>query len=113
MKMIVAVIQPEKLDEVRQALIDTGISRVTVTRVTGHGRQEDIDLYRGQEVVPDLLTKVRLEVALNDAFVEPAIEAICKAAKNNGGKIGDGKIFVLPLEKVVRIRTGETGGDAV
>ena len=113
MKMIVAVIKPEKLDAVRQALIDADISRVTVSRVTGHGRQENIDLYRGQEVTPDLITKVRLEIAVNDDFVDPAIDAICKAARENSGSIGDGKIFVMPLEHVVRIRTREYGGAAV
>ncbi|WP_432797491.1 P-II family nitrogen regulator [Poriferisphaera sp. WC338] len=113
MKMIVAVIKPEKLDAVRQALVDADISRVTVSRVTGHGRQEDIDLYRGQEVTPDLITKVRIEVAVNDVFVQPAIDAICNAARENGGNIGDGKIFVMPLEQCIRIRTGECGGDAI
>lgn len=114
MKLIIAIIQPEKLEEVRQALIDRDISRVTVSRVTGHGQQQDIDLYRGQEITPDLLPKTRIEVAVNDAFVEPAIDAIIQAARHSeSGKIGDGKIFVLPLEQCIRIRTGERGGEAI
>jgi len=113
MKLVIAIIQPEKLEEVRQALVDADISRVTISRCTGHGRQADIDLYRGQEITPDLMTKVRLEIAVNDEFLQPAIDAICKAAKHSDGSIGDGKIFVLPLEEVVRIRTGESGSEAV
>ena len=114
MKLIIAIIQPEQLDAVRQALIDCDISRVTVSRVTGHGQQQDIDLYRGQEITPDLLPKTRLEVAVNDAFVEPAIDAIIQAArKDEQGNIGDGKIFVLPLDQCIRIRTGERGGEAI
>ncbi|MAX24898.1 MAG: transcriptional regulator [Phycisphaeraceae bacterium] len=114
MKLIIAIIQPEKLDEVRQALVDRDISRVTVSRVTGHGQQQDIDLYRGQEITPDLLPKTRIEVAVNDAFVEPAIDAIIQAARDSdSGKIGDGKIFVVPLEQCIRIRTGERGGEAI
>ena len=113
MKLVIAIIQPEKLEEVRQALVDADISRVTISRCTGHGRQEDIDLYRGQEITPDLMPKVRLEIACNDQFVQPAIDAICKAAKNSEGAIGDGKIFVQPLEQVIRIRTQETGSEAI
>ena len=114
MKLIIAIIQPEKLDEVRQALVDRDISRVTVSRVTGHGQQQDIDLYRGQEITPDLLPKTRIEVAVNDAFVEPAIDAIIQAARDSDSvKIGDGKIFVSDIEQAIRIRTGETGDEAV
>ena len=113
MKLIVAIIQPDKLDEVHQALIKAEIFRVTVSRVTGHGQQEDPELYRGEEVTPSLIPKVRLEIAVNEAFVEPTINAIISAAKHGDGVIGDGKIFVLPLEQVVRIRTGERGGDAI
>ena len=114
MKLIVAIIQPDKFEEVHQALIDKEIFRITVGRVTGHGRQEDIDLYRGQEVTPDLIPKVRIEIAVNDDFVQPTIDAILKSARSNGGgKIGDGKIFVTPLEECVRIRTGESGGEAI
>ena len=113
MKLIVAIIQPDKLDEVHQALIAAEIFRITVSRVTGHGRQEDPELYRGEEVAPSLIPKVRLEIAVNDAFVEPTIEAILAGARHGDGVIGDGKIFVLPLEQVIRIRTGERGGDAI
>lgn len=113
MKLIIAIIQPDKLDEVHQALIAAEIFRVTVSRVTGHGQQEDPELYRGEEVVPSLLPKVRLEIAVNDAFVEPTIEVILRAAKHGGGVIGDGKIFILPLEETIRIRTGERGGSAI
>ena len=113
MKLIVAIIPPDKLDEVHQALIDAEIFRITVSRVTGHGQQEDPELYRGEEVAPSLIPKVRLEIAVNEAFVEPTIEAILRGAKHGGGLIGDGKIFVLPLDEVIRIRTGERGGEAI
>jgi nitrogen regulatory protein P-II 1 len=113
MKLIVAIIQPDKVDEVHQALIDAEIFRITVSRVTGHGRQEDPELYRGEEVAPSLIPKVRLEIAVNDAFVEPTVEAILSSARHGEGAIGDGKIFILPLEQVIRIRTGERGGDAI
>jgi nitrogen regulatory protein P-II 1 len=113
MKLIVAIIQPDKLDEVHQALIAAEIFRITVSRVTGHGQQEDPELYRGEEVVPNLIPKVRLEIAVNEAFVEPTIEAILAGARHGDGAIGDGKILVLPLEQVIRIRTGERGGEAI
>ncbi|MFN8624344.1 MAG: P-II family nitrogen regulator [Chloroflexota bacterium] len=113
MKLIVAIIQPDKLDEVHQALIAAEIFRITVSRVTGHGQQEDPELYRGEEVVPGLIPKVRLEIAVNEAFVEPTVNAILSAAKHGDGVIGDGKIFIMPLEEVIRIRTGERGGEAI
>jgi nitrogen regulatory protein P-II 1 len=113
MKMIVAIIQPDKLEEVHQALMGEEINRITVSRVTGHGQARDTELYRGQEIVPNLIPKVRIEIAVNDAFVEPTIRAILKGARHGTGEIGDGKIFVMPLEDVVRIRTGERGGDAI
>lgn len=113
MKLIVAIIQPDKLDEVHQSLINAEIFRITVSRVTGHGQQEDQEIYRGSEVVPGLIPKVRLEIAVNDAFVEPTIDAIMSAARHGDGAIGDGKIFVMPLEEVIRIRTGERGGTAI
>ncbi len=113
MKLIIAIIQPDKLDEVHQALIAAEIFRVTVSRVTGHGQQEDPELYRGEEVAPSLIPKVRLEIAVNDAFVEATIDAILGAAKHGQGSIGDGKIFILPLEETIRIRTGERGGSAI
>lgn len=114
MKLLTAIIQPDRLDEVREALIAAEITRITVSRCTGHGRAEDSELYRGQKVVPNLISKVRLDIALNDDFLEPAIEAILKSAKTGAdGKIGDGKIFVTELIECVRIRTSERGGTAI
>ena len=114
MKLIIAIIQPDKLDEVHQALIAAEIFRVTVSRVTGHGQQEDPELYRGEEVAPSLIPKVRLEIAVNDAFVEPTVNAIIQGGRSGEkGEIGDGKIFVLPLDDCIRIRTGERGGEAI
>lgn len=112
MKQISAVIKPFKLDEVREALADVGVSGLTVTEVKGFGRQKGhTELYRGAEYVVDFLPKVKVEVVVADDLVDQAIEAIQKAART--GKIGDGKIFVIPVEQVVRIRTGETGEAAV
>jgi len=112
MKLITAIIKPFKLDDVREALSDIGVQGITVTEVKGFGRQKGhTELYRGAEYVVDFLPKMKIEVALDDALVERATEAISKAA--NTGKIGDGKIFVFPLEQVIRIRTGETGQDAL
>lgn len=112
MKKIEAVIKPFKLDEVREALSEVGITGLTVTEVKGFGRQKGhTELYRGAEYVVDFLPKIKIEIVLPDAVVEQAVEAIIKAART--GKIGDGKIFVSPVEQVVRIRTGETGDDAV
>lgn len=113
MKLIIAIIQPDKLDEVHHALVGAEIFRITVSRCTGHGQAEDPDLYRGQEVKPSLLPKVRIEIAVNDSFVKPTVDAILSAAKHGGGAIGDGKIFILPLEDCIRIRTGERGGSAI
>ena len=112
MKLITAVIKPFKLDEVREALGEIGVSGVTVTEVKGFGRQKGhTELYRGAESVVDFLPKVKVEVALNDDTVETAVEAITKAAAT--GKIGDGKIFISQLDDAIRIRTGETGSDAI
>ena len=112
MKLITAIIKPFKLDDVREALSDIGVQGITVTEVKGFGRQKGhTELYRGAEYVVDFLPKMKIEVALDDNLVERATEAITKAA--NTGKIGDGKIFVFPLEQVIRIRTGETGQDAL
>ncbi len=112
MKLITAIIKPFKLDEVREALADIGVTGLTVTEVKGFGRQKGhTELYRGAEYVVDFLPKVKVEAAVPDALVERAIEAITKAART--GKIGDGKIFVCPVEQVVRIRTGETGESAI
>jgi nitrogen regulatory protein P-II 1 len=112
MKKIEAIIKPFKLDEVREALSEVGVTGLTVTEVKGFGRQKGhTELYRGAEYVVDFLPKVKVEMILGDAMVERAIEAIVKAART--GKIGDGKIFVTPVEQVVRIRTGESGEAAV
>ncbi|MBD2857921.1 P-II family nitrogen regulator [Spongiibacter sp. KMU-158] len=112
MKLITAIIKPFKLDDVREALSDIGIQGITVTEVKGFGRQKGhTELYRGAEYVVDFLPKVKIEVAVADGNVDPTIEAISKSA--NTGKIGDGKIFVSSLEQVVRIRTGETGEEAI
>ncbi|SFN95255.1 nitrogen regulatory protein P-II family [Formivibrio citricus] len=112
MKKIEAIIKPFKLDEVREALSDIGITGMTVTEVKGFGRQKGhTELYRGAEYVVDFLPKAKLEVIVSDDRVEAAIEAIVKAAHT--GKIGDGKIFVSPVEHVVRIRTGETNDEAI
>lgn len=113
MKMITAIIQPDRLDAVREALMNAEISRITVSRVTGHGRQENIELYRGQKITPNLVPKIRIEIAVNDDFVEPAIDAILSAAKHGEGVIGDGKIFVTPMDECIRIRTAERGGSAI
>ena len=112
MKLVSAVIKPFKLDDVREALSEIGIQGVTVTEVKGFGRQKGhTELYRGAEYVVDFLPKVKIEAAISDDMVEQVIEAISKTA--NTGKIGDGKIFVTPLEQAIRIRTGETGTDAL
>lgn len=112
MKMISAIIKPFKLDEVREALADMGATGITVTEVKGFGRQKGhTELYRGAEYVVDFLPKLRVDVVLPASMLEPAIDAIIKAAYT--GKIGDGKIFVTPVEQVVRIRTGESGIDAL
>ena len=112
MKMVTAIIKPFKLDDVREALSDIGVQGITVTEVKGFGRQKGhTELYRGAEYVVDFLPKVKLEAAVEAGLVDQVIEAISKAA--NTGKIGDGKIFVTSLDQVVRIRTGETGTDAL
>jgi nitrogen regulatory protein P-II 2 len=112
MKMITAVIKPFKLDDVREALSGVGVQGITVTEVKGFGRQKGhTELYRGAEYVVDFLPKIRLEIAVDDSMVEQVIEVMSKAA--NTGKIGDGKIFVHALEQVIRIRTGESGSDAL
>jgi nitrogen regulatory protein P-II 2 len=112
MKMVTAIVKPFKLDEVREALSAIGVQGITVTEVKGFGRQKGhTELYRGAEYVVDFLPKVKIEAAVDDAVVERVIEAIEAAART--GKIGDGKIFVSALEQVLRIRTGETGKDAL
>jgi nitrogen regulatory protein PII len=112
MKLVTAIIKPFKLDDVRESLSEIGVQGITVTEVKGFGRQKGhTELYRGAEYVVDFLPKVKVEVAIGSDLVDQVIEAMSKAA--NTGKIGDGKIFVSPLEQVIRIRTGETGTDAV
>lgn len=112
MKLVTAIIKPFKLDDVRESLSEIGVQGITVTEVKGFGRQKGhTELYRGAEYVVDFLPKVKIDVAISDDQLDAVIEAITKAA--NTGKIGDGKIFVVNLEQAIRIRTGETGTDAV
>ncbi|RKZ51718.1 MAG: P-II family nitrogen regulator [Candidatus Parabeggiatoa sp. nov. 3] len=112
MKMVTAIIKPFKLDDVREALSEIGVQGITVTEVKGFGRQKGhTELYRGAEYVVDFLPKVKIEAAVSEDALEQVIDAITKSA--NTGKIGDGKIFVSNLEQVIRIRTGETGTDAL
>lgn len=112
MKLITVVIKPFKLDDVREALSEIGVQGLTVTEVKGFGRQKGhTELYRGAEYVVDFLPKVKLEIAVADEQVDRVVEAITKSAQT--GKIGDGKIFVLPLEQIIRIRTGESGAEAL
>ena len=112
MKMVMAIIKPFKLDDVREALSDIGVQGITVTEVKGFGRQKGhTELYRGAEYVVDFLPKVKIEAVVDDGLVDQVIEAVSKAA--NTGKIGDGKIFVTGVEQAVRIRTGESGAEAL
>lgn len=112
MKLVTAIIKPFKLDDVREALSEVGVQGITVTEVKGFGRQKGhTELYRGAEYVVDFLPKIKLEIAIDDDKVDSVIDAITRAAAT--GKIGDGKIFVSSLEQVIRIRTGETGSEAV
>ena len=112
MKLVTAIIKPFKLDDVRESLSEIGVQGITVTEVKGFGRQKGhTELYRGAEYVVDFLPKVKVEIAVDDDMSEKVIDAITQVA--NTGKIGDGKIFITPLEQVIRIRTGETGKDAV
>lgn len=112
MKMVQAIIKPFKLDDVREALTEIGVTGMTATEVKGFGRQKGhTELYRGAEYVVDFLPKIKLEIVINDEKVEAVIDAVLKAAQT--GKIGDGKIFVLDVEQAIRIRTGEEGNDAV
>ena len=112
MKKIEAIIKPFKLDDVKEALMGADVSRITISEVKGHGRQQGhSELYRGNEYVVEYLPKIKIEIVVNEKFVEKTIDAIIKGAKT--GKIGDGKIFISPIEDIVRIRTGERGEDAV
>ena len=112
MKLIIAVVRPEKLNDVLEALFDADVRGVTVTRVDGHGGEFDsVETYRGMKVKMELTAKARLEIAVSEAFVERTVQAVLNAART--GDVGDGKIFVLPVEKMYRIRTGEEGMDAI
>jgi nitrogen regulatory protein P-II 2 len=112
MKLVIAIIQPHKLEEVKEELYKAEVNLITVSEVLGHGRQKGIaEVYRGFKETGNLLRKIRLEIAVNDNFVEPTVKAITKGART--GETGDGKIFILPLEQCHRIRTGETGSVAI
>lgn len=114
MKLIIAIIRETQLDQVRESLIEAGITRITVNHVSGHGRSTTEEIYRGQIVIPNLVPNVRLEIAVNDEFVDPTCNAIINATQaNEGGFIGSGKIFIMPLEECIRLRTGERGPDAI
>ncbi len=117
MKLITAIIRNTRLDAVREALIEADITRITVSRVSGHGRQVKEEIYRGKKVIPGLIPKTRLEIAVNDEFVDITVDTIIKAAKSNGrsldNSVGDGKIFIQPLEECIRIRTEERGRSAI
>ncbi|MBN2347881.1 MAG: P-II family nitrogen regulator [Bacteroidales bacterium] len=111
MKLITAIIRETQLDQVRQALIDAEITRITVSRTSGHGQQIREEIYRGKKVIPNLIPKIKIEIAVNDEFVDTTVKAIINEAKT--GEVGDGKIFIQPLEECIRIRTGEKGGTAI
>jgi nitrogen regulatory protein P-II 1 len=114
MKLITAIIRENKLDQVREALIEAEITRITVSRVSGHGQQLREEIYRGAKVIPNLIPKIRLEIAVNEEFVNTTVDTIIKTARTNSkGEVGDGKIFITPLEECIRIRTGERGGKAI
>lgn len=114
MKLITAIIDETRLDEVRESLIENEITRITIVRVSGHGQQRTEEIYRGKKIIPNLIPKVKIEIAVNEEFVDITVDAIIKAAKSNSdGKVGDGKIFITPLEECIRIRTGEKGGQAI
>jgi len=117
MKLVTAVIRETQLEAVRTALIEADVTRITISSVSGHGRQKREQIYRGRRVIPSLIPKIKIEVAVNEEFVQTTIDAIIKGArtKDNGddGTIGDGKIFITPLEETIRIRTGEKGNSAI
>ena len=116
MKLITAIIQENRLDQVREALIEAGIERITVSRVSGHGQQVREEIYRGRKVIPNLIPKVRLDIAVNDSYMDITVDTILQAARSGPdgtGSIGDGKIFIITLEDCIRIRTGERGGEAI
>lgn len=118
MKLISAVIREAQLDQVRDALIENGITRITVSRVSGHGQQHSIEIYRGQKIAPGLIPKIKVEIAVNAEYVDLTVNTIIAAAKTAGeeqedGEVGDGKIFITNLEECIRIRTNERGTSAI
>ncbi|MBK8807452.1 MAG: P-II family nitrogen regulator [Bacteroidales bacterium] len=113
MKLITAIIRETQLEQVRESLIESEIERITVSKVSGHGRQREVEIYRGKKVIPGLIPKIRIEIAVNDNFVEPTVKAILKAAKTSTDSAGDGKIFITNLEECIRIRTEERGSEAI
>ena len=116
MKLITAIIRSYQLDTVRECLIAEGIERITVSRASGHGAQKKEEVYRGTKLIPGLIPNIRIEIAVNDEFVDVTVDAIIKAARSHNGadgQVGDGKIFITPLEECIRIRTGERGGEAI
>ncbi len=116
MKLITAIIRSHQLDQVRESLIEAGIERITVSRASGHGKQMKEEVYRGAKVIPGLIPKIRVEIAVNDEFVDITVNAIINAARSHNGsdgEVGDGKIFITALEECIRIRTGEKGGLAI
>ena len=116
MKLIHAVIREAQLDEVREALIQAGITRITVSKVSGHGQQQQEEFYRGQKIIPNLIPKIKIEIAINDEFLDLTVETLIAGARTKEGEqglIGDGKIFIIPLEECIRIRTGEKGESAI
>jgi nitrogen regulatory protein P-II 1 len=114
MKLVTAIISESKLDAVREALIEADITRITVVRVSGHGQQRNEEIYRGKRIVPNLIPKVKIEIAVNEEYVDVTVDTIINAARTNAeGLVGDGKIFITNLEECIRIRTGERGGNAI
>lgn len=119
MKIVIAILRETQLDEVREALIEADIRRITVSRVSGHGKADDVEIYRGKKVVPGLIPRVRLEIAVNDEFVDVTVDTIIKTVKSryknkqSGKTTGDGKIFITPLDDCIRISTGERGSEAI
>lgn len=114
MKLITAIIRETKLDTVREALVTADITRITVVRISGHGQAHKVDIYRGRKIVPNLTPRVKIEIAVNEEFVDITVDTIIKAAKTNSdGEVGDGKIFITPLEECIRIRTEEKGKSAI
>jgi len=113
MKLITAIVRETQLDAVREALIESDITRITVQKVSGHGRQRREEIYRGRKVIPGLIPKMKVEIAVNDDYVDLTVNAIIKGAKTDGDNAGDGKIFITNLEECIRIRTEDKGNDAI